>query len=88
MHDVTTTGVSPQLQRLRDDYPVFRIEGARATPGPGGVTLEFAFAAGELRFRPAVELAGLTRDETATITTPTARRMIRALAIIEAFSYW
>jgi len=88
VHDVTTTGVSPQLQRLRDDYPVFRIEGARATPGPGGVTLEFAFAAGELRFRPAVELAGLTRDETATITTPTARRMIRALAIIEAFSYW
>ena len=90
MHDVTTVDASAQAQirQLRADYPVFRIEGARATPGPGGVTLEFAFAAGELRFRPAVELAGLTRDETAAITTPTARRMIRALAVIEAFSYW
>ena len=37
---------------------------------------------------PAVELAGLTRDETAAVTTPTARHMIRALAIVEAFSYW
>ena len=67
---------------------MFRIEGARATPGPAGVTLEFAFAAGEVRFRPAVELSGLSGDETAAVTTPTARRMIRALAIIEAFSYW
>ena len=52
------------------------------------MALEFAFAAGELRFRPVVELTGLARDETAAVTTPTARRMIRALAIIEAFSYW
>jgi len=88
VHDVTTTGISPQLQRLRDDYPVFRIEGARATPSPAGVTVEFAFAAGELRFQPAVEFTGLTRDEAAAVVTPTARRMIRALAIIEAFSYW
>jgi len=88
VHDVTTTGVSPQLRRLREDYPVFRIESARATPGPAGVTLEFAFAAGELRFQPVVEFTGLTRDEAAAVVAPTARRMIRALAIIEAFSYW
>jgi len=67
---------------------VFRIEAAKATRTPGGVTLEFAFAAGELRFRPLVELTGLGPDETAAVTAPTARRMIRALAIIEAFSYW
>ena len=90
MHDVTTADVSPhtQLQRLRAEYPVFRIEDARATRTPAGVTLEFAFAAGELRFQPVVEFTGLSEDETAAVTTPTARRMIRALAIIEAFSYW
>ena len=90
MHDVTTAGVSreTQIQRLREAYPVFRISGARGIPGPSGVTLEFAFAAGELRFRPTVALTGLSEDETAAVTTPIARRMIRALAIIEAFSYW
>jgi UDP-N-acetyl-alpha-D-muramoyl-L-alanyl-L-glutamate epimerase len=90
VHEVTTADVSreTQLQRLREAYPVFRIEGARATPGPAGVTLEFSFAAGELRFRPVVEFTGLTQDEAAAVVTPTARRMIRALAIIEAFSYW
>jgi len=67
---------------------VFRIEAAQATRIPGGVALEFAFAAGDLRFRPVVELTGLSPGETAAVTTPTARRMIRALAIIEAFSYW
>jgi UDP-N-acetyl-alpha-D-muramoyl-L-alanyl-L-glutamate epimerase len=90
VHDVTTAGASreTQLQQLRDAYPVFRITGARATRDPSGVTLEFAFTAGPLRFRPVVELTGLGQDETAGVTTPTARRMIRALAIIEAFSYW
>ena len=90
MHDVTTADVSAQtrLQRLRAEYPVFRIEDARATRTPAGVTLEFAFAAGGLRFQPVVELTGLSEDETAAVITPTARRMIRALAIIEAFSYW
>ena len=67
---------------------MFRIEAAQATRIPGGVTLEFAFTAGDLRFRPVVELTGLSPGETAAVTTPTARRMIRALAIIEAFSYW
>ena len=35
-----------------------------------------------------MEFTGLSQDETAGIATPAARRMIRALAIIEAFSYW
>ena len=77
-----------QVRRLREEYPVFRIEGARAVPGPSGVTLEFAFAAGDLRFRPVVELAGLRPDEAGRVVTATAQRMIRALAIVEAFSYW
>jgi UDP-N-acetyl-alpha-D-muramoyl-L-alanyl-L-glutamate epimerase len=88
VQDVTTAGVSLQLRRLRQEYPVFRIAGARATRTPSGVTLDFAFAAGPLRFRPVVEFTGLSPDETAAVTTPTARRMIRALAIVEAFSYW
>jgi UDP-N-acetyl-alpha-D-muramoyl-L-alanyl-L-glutamate epimerase len=77
-----------QVRRLREEYPVFRIEDARAVPGPSGVRLEFAFAAGNLRFRPVVELTGFRPDEAARVVTVTAQRMVRALAIIEAFSYW
>jgi hypothetical protein len=76
------------LRRLREEYPVFRIENARAVPGPTGVRLEFALAAGALRFRPVIEFTGLLPDEAGRVATVTAQRMIRALAIIEAFSYW
>ena len=76
------------LRRLREEYPVFRIEDARAVPGPTGVRLEFAFAAGALRFRPVVDFTGLLPDEAGRVATVTAQRLIRALAIIEAFSYW
>lgn len=90
MQDVTTARAAraDRLRRLREEYPVFRIEDARAVPGPAGVTLEFAFAAGALRFRPVVEITGLRPDEAGRVVTATAQRMIRALAIIEAFSYW
>ncbi|MGH3885474.1 MAG: hypothetical protein ACRDSZ_02720 [Pseudonocardiaceae bacterium] len=77
-----------QLRRLRESYPVFHIEDARATCSHSTVTLEFRFAAGEMRFRPVVELGGLCLDEATRVDSPTARRLIRALAIIEAFSYW
>jgi UDP-N-acetyl-alpha-D-muramoyl-L-alanyl-L-glutamate epimerase len=77
-----------QVRRLREEYPVFRIEDARAVLGPSGVRLEFAFAAGALRFRPVVEFTGLLPDEAGRVVTVTAQRMIRALAVIEAFSYW
>ena len=76
------------VRRLRAEYPVFQVEDARAVPGPSGVRLEFAFAAGALRFRPVLELTGLRPDEAGRVGTVTARRMIRALAIVEAFSYW
>ena len=90
MQDVTTarTPRADQVRRLREEYPVFRIEDARAVPGPAGVRLEFAFAAGALRFRPVVEFTGLHPDEAGRVATVTAQRMIRALAIVEAFSYW
>src|SRR5215467_13400461 len=77
-----------QVRRLREEYPVFRIEDAEAAVGPGGVTLRFSFAAGPLRFRPSVQLTGLHPEEAARVTAPTARRIVRALAIVEAFSYW
>jgi hypothetical protein len=90
VQDATTVHAEreAQVRRLREEYPVFRIEDAEAVPGPGGVTLRFSFAAGPLRFRPSVELTGLSRREAARVTAPTAQRMIRALAIVEAFSYW
>jgi UDP-N-acetyl-alpha-D-muramoyl-L-alanyl-L-glutamate epimerase len=52
------------------------------------VTLRFSFAAGSLRFRPSVQLTGLNPVEAARVTAPTARRLVRALAVVEAFSYW
>ena len=77
-----------QLRRLREEYPVFRIEDASADLSPQGVTLRFSFAAGPLRFRPSVQLTGLNPEEAARLTAPAARRVVRALAIVEAFSYW
>jgi len=90
VQDVTTARAprADQVRRLREEYPVFRISDARAVVGPRGVRLEFAFAAGALRFRPVVEFTGLHPDEAGRVVTVTAQRMIRALAIIEAFSYW
>jgi hypothetical protein len=90
VHDITTAAVSRQTQirRLRETYPVFRVEDAQASVTGSGVRIDFAFAVGDLRFGPAVEFTGLTAAETARVATPTARRMIRALAIVEAFSYW
>lgn len=67
---------------------MFRVEDARAAADGGTVRLEFQFTCGETTFAPAVELAGLRPDEAARADTPTARRLVRALAIVEAFSYW
>ena len=50
--------------------------------------LEFRFACSETTFAPQVELIGLRPEEANRLTTLTARRLIRALAIVEAFSYW
>jgi UDP-N-acetyl-alpha-D-muramoyl-L-alanyl-L-glutamate epimerase len=90
VQDATTVQAErdAQLRRLREEYPVFRIEDASADPNPDGVTLRFSFAAGALRFRPSVQFTGLNPEEAARVTAPTARRIVRALAIVEAFSYW
>jgi UDP-N-acetyl-alpha-D-muramoyl-L-alanyl-L-glutamate epimerase len=90
VQDATTVQAErdAQLRRLREEYPVFRIEDASADLSPQGVTLRFSFTAGPLRFRPSVQLTGLNPEEAARVTAPTARRVVRALAIVEAFSYW
>lgn len=77
-----------QLGRLRDSHPVFRVEDTCAAVDGGTVRLEFRFACGEVTFAPQVEFAGLRPDEATRVTKPAARRLARALAIVEAFSYW
>jgi hypothetical protein len=77
-----------QLAHLRDSHPVFRVEDTRAAVDGGTVRLGFRFTCGETTFAPSVELVGLRPDEAARVPTPTARRLVRALAIVEAFSYW
>jgi len=77
-----------QLGRLRDSYPEFRVEDARLAVDSGTVRLEFRFACGETTFAPQVEFAGLRPGEAARVTAPTVRRLARALAIVEALSYW
>jgi hypothetical protein len=52
------------------------------------VELKFAFSVATMTFRPVVRLHGLSPDETARLSTETSRRLVRALAVIEAFSYW
>jgi hypothetical protein len=73
---------------LRDSHPVFRVEHASAAADGEAVRLEFRFTCGETTFAPSVELAGLRPEEVARVSAPTARRLVRALAIVEAFSYW
>jgi UDP-N-acetyl-alpha-D-muramoyl-L-alanyl-L-glutamate epimerase len=87
----TATEISrrEQIGQLREAYPVFRIENAVASAVDDGVLLQFSFTAGpSMRFRPTVYLSGLSADEIARIDHQVARRLIRALAIVEAFSYW
>jgi hypothetical protein len=77
-----------QLQHLRNTHPVFRIEDAQAEASGETVRLTFRFTCAEATFTPAVEIVGLRPGEAARLSDPTARRLIRALAIVEAFSYW
>jgi hypothetical protein len=77
-----------QLRRLRDAYPVFRIQAADAHADGGTVRVTFTFAVGGRMFRPSVEFSGLRSDEAARVTNPAAQRIVRALAIVEAASYW
>ena len=67
---------------------MFRIEDARAAVDGGAVRLDFRFMCGETTFAPSVDIAGFRPDEAARVSAPTARRIIRALAIVEALSYW
>ena len=77
-----------RLRRLRDAYPVFRIQAADARVDGGTVQVTFTFTVGGRTFRPSVEFSGLRPDEAARVTDPAAQRIVRALAIVEAASYW
>jgi len=85
---VTGTAGSGRIPRLRKAYPVFRIDDTRVEVHECSVELNFAFSVADMKFRPVVRLHGLLPGETARLSTETARRLVRALAIIEAFSYW
>ena len=77
-----------QLRRLRDAYPVFRIQAADAHADGGTVQVTSTFTVGGRTFRPSVEFSGLGPDEAARVTAPAAQRIVRALAIVEAASNW
>jgi hypothetical protein len=79
---------SDKLQRLRDSYPVFRIESAEAVADGGSVRLAFRFTCRDRVFVPEVTLTGLDPAEAARVANPAAWRIVRALAIVEAASYW
>jgi hypothetical protein len=67
---------------------VFRVEHTGAAADGGTVRLEFRFTCGKTTFAPSVEFAGLRPEEAARVSVPTTRRLVRVLAIVEAFSYW
>jgi hypothetical protein len=76
------------LQRLREAHPIFRINRASATAHGPAVRLDFTFTAGDKVFRPTATVTGLRPDEAARVTEPGARRIVRAIAVVEAASYW
>jgi UDP-N-acetyl-alpha-D-muramoyl-L-alanyl-L-glutamate epimerase len=76
-----------QLRRLRDAYPVFRIQAADAHADGGTVQVMFTFTVGGRTFRPSVEFSGLRPDEAARVIDPAAKRIVRALAIVEV-AWW
>jgi UDP-N-acetyl-alpha-D-muramoyl-L-alanyl-L-glutamate epimerase len=67
---------------------VFRIEAADTDFEDGTVQVWFTFTVGERTFRPSVQFSGLRSDEAARVNHPVAQRIVRALAIVEAASYW
>jgi hypothetical protein len=73
---------------LRDAYPVFRVESAEAVVDGGSVRLAFRFTCGDRVLAPEVALTGLDPAEAARAADPAAWRIVRALAIVEAASYW
>lgn len=79
---------SERIKQLRNSYPVFRIDDASVEIQGRSVMLKFAFSVADMTFRPVVRLHGLRPEETARLSTETSRRLVRALAVIEAFSYW
>jgi hypothetical protein len=76
-----------QLRHLRNTHPVFRIEDASAAASNGTLRLTFRLTSGDTTFAPTLDITGLRPDEAARTSTPTAQRLIRAIAIVEAFSY-
>ena len=77
-----------QLRQLRNAHPVFRVDAAHAAASGGTLRLTFRFTTGQTTFSPTADITGLRPDEAARTSTPTAQRLIRAMAIVEAFSYW
>lgn len=67
---------------------MFRIEDAHADTSGGTLRVTFRFTCGDTAFAPSVEFTGLRPDEATRTGTQTAQRLIRALAIVESFSYW
>ena len=88
LYSPQTPPVTSRFRRLRDAYPIFRIQSADAYADGGTVQVTFTFTVGGRTFRPSVEFSGLRPDEAARVTDPAAQRIIRALAIVEAASYW
>jgi hypothetical protein len=84
----TDPATSDKLRCLRDAYPVFHVESAEAVADGGSVRLAFRFACGDRVFEPEVTFTGLDPAEAALVADPAAWRIVRALAIVEAASYW
>lgn len=84
----TAPGQPPRLEQLRRGNPTFGVHPAKATAEGGNIQIRFTFTVGERSFEPEVHIAGFTSDEVDRLGEPTAQSIIRALAIVEAFSYW
>ncbi|MBT0772347.1 hypothetical protein KIH74_25610 [Kineosporia sp. J2-2] len=82
------TAPGPTLETLRRENPTFTVAEPRTATGFGRLDLLFHFTVGEHVFTPTVSLHGLTEAETARVRLPPARALLRAIALVESFSYW
>ncbi|GLY31716.1 hypothetical protein [Kineosporia sp. NBRC 101731] len=87
--DVVSTPVDPSLLRsLRTAHPTFTVAEPVCVIDDGRLVVRFRFTVGQHTFEPSITLSGLEAHELTRANEDPARELLRALAVVEAFSYW
>ncbi|GAA3611907.1 hypothetical protein GCM10022223_30010 [Kineosporia mesophila] len=84
-----STPVDPRfLQSLRTAHPLLTVAEPVCAIEDSRLVVRFRFTVGQHTFEPSITLSGLEAHELARANDAPARELLRALAVVEAFSYW